>query len=112
ASHIAMARQVFRGRVHHQIGTQIEGPLQERCRPGVVADTASSYTVGDIGHPGNVGDRECWVGGGLYPDDPGAGGDGTAHRVEITHVDKAGGEPPWAEYLRQHLAGAVVRVGR
>jgi hypothetical protein len=58
--------------VQHEIGAEIEGPLENRRREGVVDQTESAVAMGDFRRRSDVGDAEQRVGRRLDPDKPGA----------------------------------------
>src|SRR5918994_3764618 len=60
--------QVLRRRVHDQVGPELEGPLQDRRGPGVVAGEQDPRLPGDPRDLADVGDLQAGIGGRLGPE--------------------------------------------
>ena len=112
ASHVLVSAQVLGGRMDQQVCAQLEGPLQHGAGPGVVAGAQRSGGMGDVGHPGDVGDLEQRIGRCFDPDQTGVGLHGSHNRILVGHVHEAGLQTPGSENLPQHLRCAVVAVIR
>ena len=57
ADDVGVAAEVLRGRVHDDVGAELERPLQERRRERVVDDDARAALVRDRAHAEDVDDR-------------------------------------------------------
>ena len=67
ADDVGVTAEVLGGRVHHDVGAELERPLQERRGERVVDDDARAALVRDRAHAQDVDDRERGVGGRLDP---------------------------------------------
>ena len=85
---VAVARQVLRRRVEDDVGAQVQRPLEDRGRKGVVDDDEGPWAVPeplpqDRGRAGDVDHLEERVGRRLEPDQPGRVGQRLPHRLWV-----------------------------
>ena len=66
-----VAVEVLGGRVHRQVGTEIEGPLVVRAEDRVVHRVGHGAGLGDVGNGGDVAVLQRRIGGGLGEDERG-----------------------------------------
>ncbi len=80
ADHVRVAVQVLGRGVHHDRRPELERPLEDRRREGVVHDERRARAPRDLGDGGDVEDLQRRVGGRLHPDEPRRGPHRGAHR--------------------------------
>src|SRR5215217_2220912 len=95
--HVRVAAQVLRRRVHHQVGPELEGALQDRRGPGVVAGEQGPCLPGDLRDPADVGDLQAGIRGRLDPEQPRTRPHGPAHLLRVRHIDEGGLHAPAGE---------------
>lgn len=110
-----MAREVFRARLVHDVGAEIEGVEEPRTHHGVVDDDdgGAARGVGGCGDAGDIDDFDKRVGRGLEEHH---GGLAVEHRddagdvggVDVVHDDAAVG----GEVLEEAVSAAVEVIAR
>ncbi len=92
---VAMAVQIFRGRMHDDVGAELDRPRQDRRGDRAVDGKARTGAVGNLGGGGNVGDRPSRIGRALDPNQLGpAGLHRCRERVGRAGVDKIDDHAP------------------
>ena len=109
---VRVAAQVLRRRVHDQVGPELEGPLQDRRCPGVVAGEQDPRLPGDPRDLADVGDLQAGIGGRLGPEQLRARPHGLADRPRVGHVDEGGLHAPPGEQVPEDLPRPEVGVVR
>ena len=112
AEHVAVAAQVLRRRVQHEVGAELEGRLEHRRGRGVVAHVERAGAPGDLADRRDVGHFPQRVRRRLHPDEPRVRPDGRPRGRRVGHVDERGVELPPGERLAQEARGPVIGVHR
>ncbi|KWV85666.1 hypothetical protein PFLmoz3_04687 [Pseudomonas fluorescens] len=101
---VAVATEVFGGRVHHHIGTQFQGTLQIGSAIGVIDHHGDiRLLMGQFGHGGDVDQAQVGVGRGLAVEHAGGRGERCLQGGEVGQVDMP--------HLDAEFAQAVVQQG-
>src|SRR6059058_889183 len=93
ADHVAVAVQVFGGRVKHDVGAQLERPLEAGRREGVVHDAPRVGVMRDLAHGLEVAQPHHRVGRRLGVDQPGAGRHGRGDVAGVSSIHEAEFQP-------------------
>jgi hypothetical protein len=108
---VGVTADVFRRRMHHDVGTERQRLLEIGSREGVVDDQQGSAVVGSVGQCLDVTEVEQRVGGGL---DPHQGGDTRLdrrpHCVDVTHRRRIVLDPPRLGDLVEEPERSAVRI--
>src|SRR5204862_365991 len=107
---VGVATQVLGRRMDDGVGTELEGPLEERGGERVVDHAPRVSLVGEGGHGRDVGDGEHRVGGRLDPDQTRLVAPRAVERAGIGEIGGREREPGILVHARQAV-GAAVRVG-
>jgi hypothetical protein len=112
SNQIAVAAEVLRRRVHHDVGAVGERSLEQRRRPRVVHHAARADVVRTRGQRGDVDHTQERVRRRLHPDDLRGGPEQALHAREVAHVARVDVQPPGREHLAREPEGAVVGIRR
>ena len=88
ALHVAVAAEIFRRRVHDQVGAERERAHERRAGPGVVAGHERAGPMRELGHRGYVGDAQQRIRRRLDPDQARGRLQRAADRAEIGEVHR------------------------
>ena len=110
ADDVGVATEVLRGRVHDDVGAELQRTLQVRRRERVVDDDARAARVRELRHGRDVDDGERGIGRRLDPHHRGAACHARAVRVEVGEIGNAVLARPRREHLRDQPERAAVRV--
>ena len=110
AKAVGMAVEELGGRVHDNIGAQLDGPLKVGRHEGVVDAHGDAVLVADIRDGANIGEHHQRVGGRFDVDEPGSGAEGIADVVGVRGVDEAELNAVMRDDLGEQARGATVDV--
>ena len=90
---VAMAAEIFRGRMHDEIGAERERLLNDRC-PGVVANADRAAFVHDLVHGRDIDHFQERIRRRFDPDQFRFRLQRFFHRVEVAHIDECRFQSP------------------
>ena len=113
AHRVAMAADILRQGMDHEVGAEIEGPRGDGRGEGRIdRHVPDAAAMGQLGDGGDVGQAHDRIGRRLDPDHLGARRDGAVDGVEIGGVDEAHLDPETRKTVADELGRAyVVRIG-
>ncbi len=112
AEHVAVAAEIFRGRVHDDIGAECERLLQDRRGKGVVAGEQRALCVRDLRERDDVRDLHARIRWRFRPDQRHAAGTRRTNAGKVAHVDGDGDDAASHEkILREQAQSGVAVVG-
>ena len=112
ANYIAVAADVFGGRVSHHVDAAFERPLQNGCGERAIADRDRLGLARDLSDGGQVGDLHERVRRRFEPDQARVGTERGAHRIHRRHINIGGFQSPLTEHAADHLAQRPVDIVR
>ena len=112
AHDVRMARQVLRRRMHDEVVSERERPLQERRRPRVVARDQRPRAMRQGADGFQVRDRNRRIRRSFRPDETRGRLQRAFDGRQIRHVDERDVKAPGSEVLLQELGRPVVHVER
>ena len=107
---VGMAVQIFRHRVGGDVEAELQRPLEEGRREGVVADRDHAAARADLRQRGEVADLEHRIRRRLHPEQLGVRAHRALDRVRIGHVDERLLDPQPLEDLVREPERAAVQV--
>ena len=110
ADHVAVAVQVLRRRVIHDVGAERQRTLEVRRSERVVDDEQRTAPVGELGNGGDVGEAHHRVGRRLDEHQPRRGRHGVGNALRIARVDVREREPEVLEDFVEQAERAAVDV--
>ena len=110
AEDVAVAAEILGRRVHHEIGAELNRPLQDGCRPRVVDGEPRARPARDRGSGRDVGHVQPRVRRRLSPDEPGTRSHGRLDGRRIGHVHERRLQAPPREVIAQQDRRAVVGI--
>ena len=108
----AMAADPFGGRIHHDVGAELDRPAEIGRREGVVDQQRDLRVVRDLRDLGNIQHFEAGIADGLADHQPGIGPDRSAKFVERARLDEGRGDAEARQRVRQQVDGAAIERGR
>ena len=108
----ALTVDVLGRRVHHQIGAQLERPLQDRAREHVVDDHLSAGLVRQLGDRRDVDQGERRIARRLEKHEPGGCGQGLGPLIQIAAVDQDDLDPEARQDLGQDVVTGAEQEAR
>ena len=108
--HVAVTAEVLGARVQHDVGAELQGPLQDRRPEGSVHDELRARAMSDLGDGGDVDDVHQRIGRSLHPDQPCVGSDRVAQRAQVAHVHELGLASPALEHFGADDPEGVIDV--
>ncbi|MNR14522.1 hypothetical protein D3C85_1310040 [compost metagenome] len=105
---VAVAAQVFGGRMQHDIRAVFQRPLQHRCGEGVVDDGQQALGARDGGHGGDIDQAQVRIGRCLEIDRPGLRADGGGHCLPLREIREYRAHAKARQPLREQREGGAV----
>ena len=112
ADHIAVAVQIFGGRMHHDIGTQRERLLPHRRQEGIVRHHQRPGRGREAANLGDVGDAQERIARGLHPHHPRLFGNRFPQLVGIREVGKNQTQRTLAGQRLEKTVAAAITIKR
>ena len=110
ADAVAVAVQVFRRRVHDDVGAEFERALEVRAHERIIDDEADAAAPGDLGDGGDIDQRHHGIGRRFDEDHAGLGARRVFDVLRLARVHVAELEAELAEHLVEEPERAAVGV--
>src|SRR3982751_5065661 len=107
---IAVAAEVFCGRMHDDVGSQVEGVLQVGGCKSVVYAEKNTPGAGNGGYGCDVDNIHQGIGGGLRPDEPGIFIYIWSNVSGVLHIDKVKFDAGQLENFGEEAIGAAIHI--